>query len=109
DGVEAIWRGATSLYRAGMYPALGLCVRRHGEVVLDRSIGWARGGGPGDRRDAVRVAATPATPYCIYSASKAITATVIHLLDERGLLDTQARVAEYLPEFDRPYFNEITI
>lgn len=107
DGVESIWRGALALYRSGMYPALGLCVRRHGQVVLDRAVGWARGGGPGERGP--RVAATPQTPYCIYSASKAVTATVVHLLDEQGLLDVDARVAEYLPEFDRPMFDDITI
>ena len=109
DAIERIWRGAQMLYRSGMYPALGLCVRRHGEVVLDRSIGWARGVGPGAPRDAERVPATPETPYCIYSASKAITATVIHLLAERGHLDLEARVAEYLPEFARPGFEDITV
>ena len=107
ERVEGIWRGALRLYRSGMYPALGLCVRRHGEVVLDRSVGWARGGGPSE--NAVRVAATPDTPYCVYSASKAVTATVVHLLHERGLLDTDAPVAEYLPEFDRPHLDAITI
>jgi len=107
--VEAVWKGALALYRAGMYPALGLCVRRHGEVVLDRSVGWARGVGPGESRGAERVPATPETPYCVYSASKAITATVVHMLHDRGLLDIHARVAEYLTEFDRPRFDEITV
>jgi CubicO group peptidase (beta-lactamase class C family) len=45
----------------------------------------------------------------VYSASKAITATVVHLLHERGLLDVNARVAEYVSEFNRPYFDEITV
>jgi CubicO group peptidase (beta-lactamase class C family) len=108
-GVERIWTAARHLYRSGVYPALGLCVRRNGEVVLDRSVGWARGVGPGETRDAERIAATPDTPYCIFSASKAITATLVHLLDERGLLDIHARVAEYLPEFATKQFDEITI
>lgn len=109
DGVERVWKAAQRLYRSGMYPALGLCIRRHGRVVLDRAIGWSRGVGPGERRGAERVAATTETPYCIFSASKVVTATLIHLLDERGVLDIHARVAEYLPEFDRKYFDEITI
>jgi CubicO group peptidase (beta-lactamase class C family) len=108
-GVDRIWTAATQLYRSGMYPALGLCVRRHGEVVLDRSIGWSRGVGPGEPRNAERIAATPDTPYCIYSASKAVTATVVHLLHERGLLDVGARVAEYLPEFGTKKFAGITL
>ena len=33
DGVERIWRAAIQLYRHGVYPALTLYVRRHGQVV----------------------------------------------------------------------------
>jgi CubicO group peptidase (beta-lactamase class C family) len=109
DGVERIWKSAVRLYRHGMYPALAICVRRHGQVVLDRSIGWSRGGGAGSGRDTVRVLATPDTPFCILSASKAVTATVVHLLAERGLLHVDDRVAEYVPEFRRPRFDEITV
>ncbi|MEO8888686.1 MAG: serine hydrolase domain-containing protein [Jatrophihabitantaceae bacterium] len=109
DGVERIWRSAVRLYRHGVYPALAVCIRRNGRVVLDRSIGWSRGGGPGDAQDAARVLATPRTPFCIFSASKAITATVVHLLAEQGRLDLDDRVAAYLPEFARPQFDEITI
>jgi CubicO group peptidase (beta-lactamase class C family) len=96
-GVDRIWRGAERLFRAGMYPALTLCVRRQGTVVLDRALGWARGGGPGDRGE--RVAAGPGTPFCVFSASKAVTATVVHLLAERGVLHLSDRVTDYLPEF----------
>lgn len=109
DGVERIWRSAIGLYRHGVYPALTVCVRRHGQVVLDRAIGWARGGGPGDPRDAVRVPATPDTPFCIFSASKAVTATVVHLLAEQGRLHVDDRIADYVPELRRPRFSDITI
>ena len=51
-GIERIWGLVERLYRSGFYPAISLCVRRHGEVVLDRAIGHARGNGPSDGEDA---------------------------------------------------------
>lgn len=99
DGVEAIWKAALSLYRSGVHPAIQVCVRREGAVVLDRAVGHARGNGPGDRRDKEKAQATTGTPYCVYSASKAITAFVVHLLVERGLVEIDAPVCEYIPEY----------
>jgi CubicO group peptidase (beta-lactamase class C family) len=98
-GVERIWAGVERLYRSGFYPAIALCVRREGEVVLDRAIGHARGNGPADRKDAVLTPATPETPFVIFSASKVMTTVVTHLLEERGLLHVGDRVCEYIPEY----------
>ena len=92
DGVERIWKSAEALFRTGVYPALTLCVRRSGRVVLNRSLGWAT---LGDEP----VAATPQTPFVIFSAAKAMTATVAHLLDDRGALHIGDRVCEYIPEY----------
>jgi CubicO group peptidase (beta-lactamase class C family) len=97
--VERIWRAARDLYRSGVHPALQLCLRRHGDVVIDRAIGHARGNGPSDGRESERVLATPDTPFCVFSASKAITAMVVHKLHERGVLDISDRVADYIPEY----------
>ena len=109
DQVEMVWRRVRGLFRSGVHPAISLCMRREGEVILDRSIGWARGVGPAEPRDAERVLNTPATPHCIYSASKALTAAVVHLLDQRGELHVDDRVAEYIPEYARHGKEEITI
>ena len=109
DNVESIWKAVEHLYRSGIHPAIALCVRRDGEVVLDRAIGHASGNGPSDAKDAAKVLATPETPFCIFSASKGTTATLIHLLDERGLLHIGDPVAEYLPEFARNGKAGITI
>jgi CubicO group peptidase (beta-lactamase class C family) len=98
-GIERIWTGVERLYRSGLYPAIALCVRRHGQVVLDRAIGHARGNGPSDGEEQARAPATPETPFVIFSASKAMTAVVVHLLDERGLLHIDDRVCEYIPEY----------
>jgi len=99
SGVERIWAGVERLYRSGFYPAIALCVRREGEVVLDRAIGHARGNGPTDRKDAVLTPATSQTPFVIFSASKVVTTVVTHLLEERGLLHVGDRVCEYIPEY----------
>ena len=97
--VDKMWRAARDLYRSGVHPALQLCVRRHGEVVIDRAIGHARGNGPADDRETEKVLVTPDTPFCVFSASKAITAMVVHKLHERGVLNIDDRVAEYIPEY----------
>jgi CubicO group peptidase (beta-lactamase class C family) len=107
--VEDIWEAAERLYRTGYHPAIALCVRHRGRVVLDRAIGHARGNGPGDDADAERVPATPDTPFVIFSAAKATTATLTHMLDERGLLHLGDRVCEYIPEFASHGKDAITI
>jgi CubicO group peptidase (beta-lactamase class C family) len=99
DTVAAIWRVACELYRAGVHPALQLCLRRHGKVVLNRAIGHARGNGPEDDADTPKVLVTPETPFCVFSTSKAVTAMVVHLLQERGALDIADRVTDYIPEY----------
>ena len=97
--IERIWDAVRNLYRSGVHPAVQLCLRRHGRVVLNRAIGHAHGNGPSDDRDAPKVLATPETPYCVFSTSKGITAMVVHKLQERGLLDIGDRVADYIPEY----------
>jgi CubicO group peptidase (beta-lactamase class C family) len=108
-GVERIWSSVEALYRSGMHPAIALCLRRDGQVVLDRAIGHASGNGPADRAGAPKVLAEPDTPFCIFSASKAVTAMVVHLLDQRGQLHIADRVCEYIPEFAPHGKDAITI
>jgi CubicO group peptidase (beta-lactamase class C family) len=107
--VDHIWSGVLDLYRSGVHPAIQLCLRRHGKVVINRSIGHARGNGPDDAPDVEKVLVTPQTPYCVYSTSKAVTAMVVHLLHERGALNIQDRVTEYLPEYGRHGKEKTTI
>lgn len=99
DEIERIWGAIVSLYRSGAHPAIQICLRREGQVVLDRAIGHARGNGPRDGPEVPKVAVEPGTPFCVYSASKAITAIVVHLLDERGALHIGDRVSDYIPEY----------
>ena len=109
DAVEDVWDAVRHLYRSGIHPAITLCVRRQGAVVLNRAIGHARGNGPADRADADKQLATPETPFCIFSATKGTTAALIHLLDEQGVLDIGDPVAEYLPDFAQNGKSSITI
>jgi CubicO group peptidase (beta-lactamase class C family) len=99
ETIEHIWAGAVDLYRSGVHPALTLCLRRHGQVVLDRAIGHARGNGPDDRPDTPKILATPETPFCVYSSSKAFTAMVVHRLVEEGALALDDRIAHYIPDY----------
>jgi CubicO group peptidase (beta-lactamase class C family) len=107
--VDDIWKAAVDLYRSGVHPAVQVCVRRHGHVVLNRAIGHARGNGPQDPPDAERVLATPETPFLIYSGAKGVTAFLVHLIAERGAIDLEDRVAKYIPGYAANGKGEITI
>jgi CubicO group peptidase (beta-lactamase class C family) len=107
--LAGVWQRVERLYRTGIHPAIQLCVRRHGQVIIDRAIGHAAGNGPDDPPHGRKIAATPETPFNIYSASKAITAMVIHLLDQRRLVHLNDPACEYIPEFGRNGKERITI
>ncbi|MDX1634334.1 MAG: serine hydrolase domain-containing protein [Marinobacter sp.] len=97
--VDAIWRSAQGLYRTGTHPGMQLSVRHRGEQILHRAIGHASGNGPHDSADTPRVAMTTETPVCYFSASKAVTALLMHMLVEQGLISLMDPVAYYCPEF----------
>ena len=107
--LEKVWQLVQGLYRSGIHPALQICIRRHGKVVMQRSIGYARGRGPGDAPDARAEVVTLDTPFNVFSAAKAVTATLIHLLDERKLLHVDDLVCDYIPEFARHGKHRIAI
>ncbi|GFP51376.1 Penicillin-binding protein 4* [Mycobacterium kansasii] len=97
--IERIWQAARHWYRAGMHPAIQVCLRHNGRVVLNRAIGHGWGNAPTDPPDAEKVPVTTDTPFCAYSSAKAITATVVHMLAERGHFSLDDRVCEYLPTY----------
>jgi len=97
--VEQIWDAARHWYRAGMQPAIQLCLRYNGIVVLNRAIGHGWGNGPTDPVGAEQVPVTTGTPFCVYSAAKAISTTVVHMLVERGSFALDDRVCDYLPDY----------
>lgn len=78
-------------------------------MVLDRAIGHAAGNAPDDPESRPRRVVTTDTPICLFSASKAISAMVIHKLDELDRLRLDDRVCDYIPEFARHGKQRITI
>jgi CubicO group peptidase (beta-lactamase class C family) len=107
--VERIWQAARHWYQAGMHPAIQLCIRRHGRVVLNRAIGHGWGNAPTDAPDAEKIPVTTDTPFCVYSAAKGVTATVVHMLAERGVFSLDDRVCDYIPTFTSHGKDRITI
>ena len=107
--VDDIWKGAERLYRTGVHPGIQLSVRHRGQQILHRAIGHACGNGPNDAADAKKVAMTTDTPICYFSASKAVTALLIHLLVEQGLVNLMDPVSYYCPEFAQNGKRTITV
>ncbi|WP_409435615.1 lipase LipE [Mycobacterium sp. SMC-14] len=107
--VERIWQAARHWYSAGLHPAIQLCLRHNGRVVLNRAIGHGWGNGPSDPADAELVPVGVDTPFCVYSTAKAITSTVMHMLAERGAFSLDDRVSDYLPDYGRHGKHRTTI
>lgn len=106
---EDVWKAVTRWYRTGTQPFVSVCIRYKGERVVHRSVGHSHGAWAlnGMARDAVP--GTVETPVGVFSASKALTALLIHGLAEDGLLDLERRVAYYLPEFNNNGKQAITV
>ncbi|UZE96104.1 serine hydrolase domain-containing protein [Alkalimarinus alittae] len=109
NGVNDIWQSVINLYKTGTQPAIELCLRRKGEIVLNRSIGHVRGNGPLDTPYTPKTIATPDTPICLFSASKAVTALLVHILAEDGSISLLDPVSYYCPEFAQNGKKNITI
>ncbi len=107
--VDSIWDAVVRLYGTGLHPAIALNVRHRGQVILDRAIGHLRGNAPDDPPDAPKVPVRHDSLFTLFSASKAVTAMLVQLLEQRGAIRIDHPVAEYLPEFARNGKDRITI
>jgi CubicO group peptidase (beta-lactamase class C family) len=76
------------LVEDGSLPSLAIAVAHRGEIVWQEGFGWA----DVERR----IPATPRTPYSVASITKPMTATAILRLAERGALDLDRPVNDYL-------------
>lgn len=97
--VQHIWHAVEGLYQTGNHPMLSLCIRRQGQIVLNRSIGHANGNGPDDTAATPKLLAQPTTPVCLFSASKVVTAMLLHYLDEHSELSLLDPISYYIPEY----------
>jgi CubicO group peptidase (beta-lactamase class C family) len=84
-------RGFASTFPGRRFGGGALAVYLDGQPVVDVWTGWS------DRRGQLPWKAD--TAPMIFSASKGMASTVIHRLADRGLIDYDAPVAEYWPEF----------
>jgi CubicO group peptidase (beta-lactamase class C family) len=109
DQIEQLWELTEEIYRTGIHPAIQICVRHNGRRVLHRSIGHAAGNAPDDAPDATKVPLTLDTPVNLFSAAKAISAMVVHKLDEQNVLRLDDPVCEYIPGFERGAKRRITL
>ncbi|MCI0664458.1 MAG: beta-lactamase family protein, partial [Acidobacteria bacterium] len=71
-------------------PSIAVAVARDGKIIWEEAFGWA------DREN--RIQATPHTIYSLASISKPITATGLMILKERGQIDLDRPINEYLGE-----------
>jgi len=69
-------------------PSISVAVVRKGEILWEEGFGWS------DKER--KRAATADTPYLLGSVSKPITATAVMVLRERGLLDIDKPINDYL-------------
>ncbi|MFV8572190.1 serine hydrolase domain-containing protein [Marinobacter sp. SBS5] len=107
--VESIWQSVESLYRTGVHPGIQLSLRYRGEQVLHRSIGHVHGNGPDDDASTLKIPMSTETPICYFSASKAVTALLMHMLAEQGLVNLMDPVSYYCPEFAKNGKRTITV
>ncbi len=96
--IKAIWKSIEDFYRSGLQPGMSITIRRSGKVIMNRAIGHARGNAPGHISLNPELM-KPDTPVCLFSASKGVTAVLMHKLEEDGLINLDERVAHYIPEF----------
>ncbi len=96
-----------SQYGKYMFPGGQLSVRREGKAVLNEVIGTARGWRKNEGILPVEV--RPETPFPVLSAGKPLGAVAVAMLEDRGVLDVEMPVAEWIPEFSQHGKGQITI
>lgn len=106
--IDAIWGSVEACYASGIHPAMTLCIRRHGKIVLNRAIGHTHGNEPGAKQTQLREA-KPDSLFSLYSASKAVAAIVVHHMEEHGLLHLEDPLHRYMPEFASKRKRYITV
>jgi CubicO group peptidase (beta-lactamase class C family) len=91
DLQQQVQQAIDGLVESGAERGLQVAVYRRGDLVVDTVAGVAD---PTTGR-----LVTPDTPFYAYSVGKGATATVAHVLVERGEFDYDTRIVELWPEF----------
>ncbi|WP_130803604.1 serine hydrolase domain-containing protein [Acinetobacter ihumii] len=96
--LQKIWHSVETTYKTGNYPLITFCLRRKGKILLNRSLGYRCGNSTQGLQPNAQVG-TPDTPICLFSASKMVTAMLIHMLDEQGVINLLDPISYYIPEY----------
>ena len=94
--VEVTLRELLSRYNGGA----AVCVYHHGEPVVDLWGGYSDGEGTHWLKDTMAPS---------FSTTKGVASTLLHIHADRGLIDYDARVADYWPEFGQLGKEDITV
>jgi CubicO group peptidase (beta-lactamase class C family) len=89
---EYVQAFVSDLVEAGLEDRAQVAVYHRGELVVDVSVGAPVDG-----------------LFFSYSTGKGLTATVVHVLAERGLIDYDVRIAEVWPEFGQHGKDGVTL
>jgi len=95
EETAAIWDAVEGFYRKGMHPLISVCLQRRGKLVFNRSIGYRSG----DFASPDAEVADFNTPICMFSASKVVSAVLLHLLAEQNKIHLLDPVCHYIPAF----------
>jgi CubicO group peptidase (beta-lactamase class C family) len=76
-------------------------VARHGKIVAARGVGRSE---PGKKR-----AARPDDIYCLFSTTKPITATILLMKIDQGLVQLSDRVCDWIPGFEANGKERVTV
>jgi CubicO group peptidase (beta-lactamase class C family) len=90
DSFDAVRAHIERLVAEGEVPSMAVAVARDGEIV------WEEGFGLADREK--NIPATEHTMYALASISKPLTATGLMILVERGLINLDSPINDYLGE-----------
>ena len=66
EAVAGVWNAVEGIYHSGVHPAIQLCIRRGGRVVLHRALGHASGNAPDDPVDGPKTVVGLDTPIDIF-------------------------------------------
>jgi CubicO group peptidase (beta-lactamase class C family) len=94
--VEATLRDLLARYDGGA----AICVYHHGEPVVDLWGGYSDNEGTPWARDTMAPS---------FSTTKGVASTLLHIYADRGMVDYDARVADYWPEFGQKGKQDITV
>lgn len=90
DRFETVREAIRRLLVEQSLPSLAIAVARDGKIIWEEGFGWA------DREE--RIPSNEHTMYSLASVSKPITATGLMLLKERGRIDLDKPINDYLGE-----------